>query len=141
MSKLVRVHRCIDGVKEQYYSSDQAEIERLKQELEKRVRETTFPWGVNSVKRNDADQTLPQTMHIKVARKTLKDGSVSEYRKIIIIIDRPKLKLYKTFSRRFGTTHTFQQAMDDVIVRATKWWYSSEYACNTHAISTTQVSG
>ncbi|USD59024.1 hypothetical protein J4N45_10830 [Vibrio sp. SCSIO 43140] len=136
MSKLVRVHRCIKGVPEQYYSRDKDEIDRLKKELSMRVSELTFPWGVNTVKRKDADQTLPQTMHIKVVRKTLNDGSVSEYRKVIIIIDRPKLKLYKTFSRRFGTTHTFEQAIEDVIARATAWWNDSEYASSGNAIST-----
>lgn len=42
MSKLIRVHRCIGGVKEQYYSRDKEEIDRLKRELSLRVRESAF---------------------------------------------------------------------------------------------------
>ncbi len=136
MAELIRVHRCIRGVKHQYYSRDRDEIIELQNKLASEVAKYTFPWAVNTVKRSGSKHDLPKTIHIKTNRKILSDGSVSEYTKVILIIDRQKLNLYKTFSRRFGTTHTFDEAVDDVILRATKWWYSSSYASSTHEIST-----
>ncbi|CAH7398622.1 hypothetical protein VCHA53O466_50117 [Vibrio chagasii] len=138
---LVRVHRCIDGVDHQYYSSDKSEIDDLKAQLALKVDKMTLPWCINSVKRKDANnQALPPSIHIKKTRKEFPSGTISHYEKVILIIDRKSLGVYKTFSRRFGTTHTFDEAVDDVIRRGVEWWSKFDCSEKNRRISSQVVS-
>ncbi|MDA0152325.1 hypothetical protein OH460_08425 [Vibrio sp. Makdt] len=138
-SDLKRVHRCIKGKHLQFYSTNDAEIEQKIKEWTLILDTLTFPWGVNSIKRKTANNGLPQNIHFKRTRKKLADGSYSYYDKIVLIIDRKSLGVYKTFSRRYGTTHTIEEAIDDVIERATTWWNRSEFASTTRKISVSIV--
>ncbi|MEZ8733699.1 hypothetical protein [Vibrio sp. 10N.239.312.D08] len=129
-SSLKRVHRCIEGKKHQYYCRDEADVELLKLELAHRVDSMTFPWCINTIKHKSVKNNLPPSIHFKSTRKKLSDGSYSIYDKVILIIDRKSLGVYKTFSRRYGSTHTLEEAVDDVINRARAWWFNESGVCD-----------
>ncbi|MEZ8292235.1 hypothetical protein AB6D11_00115 [Vibrio splendidus] len=134
-----RIHRSIDGVKYQFYSSDEVKIAEIKKKLALMVDELTFPWAHNTVKRRDCKTGLPPTIFFKTDKKVRANGEIVYRDKVILIINRKSLDLYKTFSRTYGTTHTISEAINDVVKRATTWWENSEYSVKERKIAASEI--